>query len=167
MITKELLNQYRAKQPFRVSTGEKYIINGKEYKAKWYSYEKYSPKWKLREILSNEIVIEFDIDNPNIAYEGINFTGINLYNDKISFEVWNHGGRSPHLHIRNLPITHLSKDKLKLFKELFIKKYVPSEYLPYVDFTLTRVHLIAIEGVEHWKNGNIKVLLSKFNPDTT
>lgn len=152
---KQLLNSYRVKQPFRVSVGRR----------KWFQYEQFNPTYNLREILNDEIVIEFDNENRNLTWTAINFTAINLYRTGFDFEVWSHNGKSPHLHIHNLPIAHLEKDKLRLFKKVFIRKFVPKEYLEYVDYTLTGIHLIAIEWINHWKGCyDIKQLLSKFNP---
>jgi len=162
---KDLLDFYRLKQPFKVSTGQKHIINGEEKFAKWFDYETFDPKWKLREILKDEIIVEFDTNDQDEAFEGINFTSVNLYKEGIVFEVWDHGGKSPHLHVHNLPIAHLEKDKLRLFKKLFIRKYVPLEYLGCVDYSLTGIHLLAIEWVNHWKNKyGVKKLLHKFEP---
>lgn len=149
------LNFHRQKQPFRVAVG----------KSKWVNYETFNPAYNLREILKDEIVIEFDTDSRDIAYEGINFTAINLYRAGYTFSIWEHGGRSPHLHIHNLPITHLSKGKLREFKKFFIRKFVPEKYLDYVDFSLCGIHLIAIEWSNHWKGCyGIKRLLNEFNP---
>jgi viroplasmin and RNaseH domain-containing protein len=152
---KEQLENYRIKQPYRVAIG----------KNQWIPYEQFNPAYNLREILNDEIVIEFDTDNKNIAWEGINFTGVNLYRAGITFQIWNHNGKSPHLHIHNLPIAQLEADKRRLFKKIFIRKYVPKDYLPYVDLSLTGIHLIAIEWQTHWKGCyGIKQLLHKFNP---
>jgi len=164
-MIKDILDSYRKKQSFKVSTGQKYIFDGVEKMGKWFDYETFNPKWKLRQVLDDEIVIEFDTDDKDKAYKGINFTAINLYNQGIAFEIWDHNGRSPHLHIHNLPITHLEKDKRALFKKLFIRKYVPLEYLDCVDTSLCGVHLLAVEGQQHWKGKyGIKELLYKFNP---
>ena len=166
--TIKLLNELRKERPFRVAEG----------KSKWYQYERDMPiekYWNVREILSNEIVIEFDMpkdfegsikDFQDISFEATNFTGINLSNAGIEFEVWDHKGKSPHIHIRNLPIAHLEKDKLKLFKKMFLKKYVPIEYHKYMDFSLCGTHLIAIEGVFHWKGKyDVKRLIHKFEKE--
>lgn len=161
---KEILDNYRKKQNFKVSTGQKYIIKGEEKMGKWFDYETFDTKWNLREILKDEIIIEFDNEDRNLTWEGINFTAINLYHAGYTFEIWDHGGKSPHLHIHDLPIAHLEKDKLRTFKKLFIRKYVPLEYLKWADISLTGVHLLAIEHVNHWKNCyGIKKLLSKFD----
>lgn len=159
-MTEYQLFQCRTKQPFRVakSTSE---MKGKWY---WFGNNKYLD-WNLREILDSEIVIEFDTEDKNKAWEGINFTAVNLYNAGISFEIWNHNGKSPHLHIRNLPIEQLSKEELKIFKRIFIEKCVPKEYLDCVDFSLCGIHLVALEWTNHWKGKyNIKILINKFNP---
>ena len=173
-MNNQLLDKYRTKQPFRVSKGKKYIINGEEKNSKWFPYEIGNKElWNLREILNDEIVIEFDMPKDwdkglkefqeQISIPAIDKTSTNLAWNGITCEVWDHKGKSPHLHIHDLPIAHLEKDKLKMFKELFIKKYTPEKYLPYVDFSLCGIHLLAIEGVEHWKGKySIKKLLHRF-----
>ena len=159
-----ILDNFKQKQSFRVSIG----------KTNWVDYKQFNPNYNLREILDDEIVIEFDEKNwkgsleefkDKISWSGINLTAVNLYNANITFEIWDHNGKSPHLHIHNLPIKHLDPDKRVLFKKMFIRKYVPSEYFPYVDMTLTGIHLIAIENQNHWKGCyGIKTLLSEFYP---
>ncbi len=152
---KELLDKYKMKQNYKIAIG----------KTAWIDYEEFNPEYNLRQILNDEIVIEFDTDDQNKAWEGINFTGINLLKANISFEVWDHEGKSPHLHIHNLPISNLDEEKRRTFKKLFIRKYVPLEYLGCVDYSLTGNHLIAIEWCGHWKKCyGFKVLLSKFEP---
>ena len=150
-----LLNEYRKVQPFRVSTGKKL----------WVDYEKFKPEYNLREILNNEIVIEFDSPYLNLNWEAINETAINLYKANITFEIWDHKGKSPHLHIHNLPLSTLDKEKRAIFKKVFIRTYVPKKYLPFVDLSLTGIHLIALEWAFHWKGCyDFKKLLYKFEP---
>lgn len=152
-LRKDLLEQYKLKQEFRVSIG----------KSSWVYYKNFDERYNLREILTDEIVIEFDVKNKNIAWEGINFTGLNLYKAGINFEIWDHGGKSPHLHIHNLPIKNIEIDKRALFKKLFIRKYVPRDYLQFVDISLTGIHLIALEWTNHWKGCyGIKELVNKW-----
>ncbi len=161
------LFQLRNKQPLRVTIG----------KSKWLFYENFDDRFNncnLREVLHDEIVIEFDDTKWNktlqefkdvISWPGINFTAVRLYEAKISFEVWDHEGKSPHIHIHNLPITDLSKDDRKLWKETFVKYYTPEEYKDYVDTSLCGIHLVALEWSYHWKGKyGIKRLLHKFNP---
>jgi hypothetical protein len=167
-FTKSMLNLFKQKQPnFRVA------YQTPNFKGKWQEYT--GQKCNLREILKDEIVIEFDMPKnfsgtlkefQNISWTAINETATNLYHAGFSFEIWEHGGKSPHLHIHNLPIKHLEKKELKEFKKFFIRKFVPKEYLEYVDFSLCGVHLIALEGVEHWKGCySVKKLLNKWeNP---
>lgn len=163
-----LLNYYKSKQNFRVSIG----------KSSWIIYDKFNSNFNLREILNDEVVIELDSkkkweemdeqekqDFKDFSWTGINLIGVELYKNNISFEIWDHEGKSPHLHIHNLPIKHLNDNQRTLFKKIFIKKYVSKEYLSYVDLSLTNVHLIAIEYQNHWKGCyGYKKLLSKFNP---
>ena len=150
-LTQEILTNFRKKQHFRCSIG----------KSKWVQYETFNPKYNLREIMNDEVVIEFDepkdwdmsIDNFRllVSYPAIVSTAYNLIKDNINFEIWCHGGRSPHLQIQNLPITHLNKDQRKLFKQTFIKYYVPEHYQKFSDYSLCGIHLLAIEWCPHWK----------------
>lgn len=150
---KELLDKYAEKQIFRVSVG----------KSKWKEYHSFNQSYNLREILNDEIVIEFDSEDRDLTWTAINLTGVNLYNAGLDFEIWEHGGKSPHIHIHNLPIGNLDKDKRTIFKKLFIRKYVPIEYLQWVDYSLTGTHLIAIEWANHWKGCySVKRLLWRF-----
>jgi len=152
-----LLEQYRKKQPFRVAIG----------KSTWHPYNTFNPAFNLREILKDEIVIEFDTDNLEACMRAISSTGLALYNAGYYFEWWDHGGRSPHLHIKNLEIPQeilSDKDKLRAFKKAFIKTYVSPEYHGIVDIGLAGIHLIAIEFAQHWKGKyGIKKLVSCFD----
>lgn len=166
-LTKKLLDSYRVKHSFRVSCG----------KSKWLQYEKFNPLFNLRQVLDDEIVIEFDDTKfqdkgdiekfqNEVSWPATNFTAINLQQANITFEVWDHCGKSPHIHIHDLPITHLDKDKRKKFKEFFIKKFVPEEYQKYTDTSLCGIHLVALEWTQHWKGCySIKKLLHKFESD--
>jgi hypothetical protein len=135
------LYELSQKQKFRVAIG----------KDTWIDYKDFDAGYNLREILKDEIVIEFDIDALEIVVPAISQTGINLNKAGYSFELWEHGGKSPHLHIHNLPLLKMNDSQRAVFKKMFIKKYVPIEYHPYVDLSLTGIHLIAMENALHWK----------------
>ena len=152
---KIILDNYRKNHEFRVSIG----------KSSWVNYEQFNPKYNLREILTNEIVIEFDNEDRDMTWTAINLTGVNLYKKEIAFEIWDHEGKSPHLHIHDLPCKDLTPEKRRTFKKVFIRNFVPLEYLKWADISLTGIHLIAIEWQQHWKGCyDSKKLLSKFNP---
>lgn len=142
-----LFNCWTADKTFRVAVG----------KSKWSKYNPYniSPgykhNWNLREILKNEIVIEFDNCDRDISLEATRLTTDNLRKAQINFEIWDHEGKSPHIHIRNLDILNLDKIKLKEFKKFLIRKFVPEAYQQYVDYSLCGIHLVAIENTYHWK----------------
>jgi len=148
------LHQCKVQQPFRVSIG----------KSKWIWYDEFNPKYNLREILDNEIVIEFDTDNKRLANWATYLTAVSLVMHKIKFEVWDHKGKCPHIHIRNLPISHLNKEQRKKFKEFFIRKVTPDMFHNIVDLSLCGIHLVAMEWCEHWKGKySTKVLLEEFD----
>lgn len=150
-----LLENYRKKQHFRVTIG----------KSKWIDYEVFSPDYNLREILNDEIVIEFDNTDKETSWKATMLTLFNLVMAGIVCEVWDHKGRSPHIHIHNLPIGDLDADKRRLFKKMFIRKYVPLEYLKYVDYSLTGIHLVRIEYTPCWKGKyDIKRLIQIYDP---
>lgn len=165
----ELLHNLSKKQDFWVWDGLK--------EHKWEIYKEFKPEYVLRQVLDDEVVIEFDCDDLEIVVKAISGTGLNLLKAGIIFEYWDfENARSPHLHIHNLPIKHYSEQQRKTFKKLFIARYVPLEYLAYVDKTLIDPkHLIALEWSQHWKSllpkehpkykpTGIKRLISEFQP---
>lgn len=140
-LRNEILFKLSQKQKFRVSIG----------KSEWVPFAQFDEKFNLREILKDEIVIEFDCTERETVMKAIGQTGINLNKAGYTFEYWEHGGKSPHLHIRDLPIDKFTDTQRSNFKKMFIKKYVPEEYHKWVDFSLTGCHLIALEWALHWK----------------
>jgi hypothetical protein len=119
-------------------------------------------KQKLgRKISSNEIVIE-DIPEKDILE-----IQSNLEKEGYKSEYWKAERQiSGHLHIKDIPhLESLSKNQLKRYKELFIRKYVPVALLNKVDFQLCGVHRIAEENKEHYKGYGIKTLVKSVNSD--
>lgn len=115
-----------------------------------------------RWIEPNEIV--FDADDRKEGFKAINFIGINLYNANYNFEIWFcEGGKSPHLHLKNIIGLDLENEQLKKYKEFFIKKYTPQKYLKFVDFQVCGKHRIAEENKPHYKYHTIKKLLNIWN----
>ncbi|MBR9704209.1 hypothetical protein GOV12_02265 [Candidatus Pacearchaeota archaeon] len=189
-FTQELLKYYSSKQPFRISKGKSTwyqydtnITNVSDITLREILKDEIIIEvddtlfYKNKKEFSDEVINFFSCNLnyhiPKIFFflfqsfsqHIINLTSNNLKKDNITFEVWNHGGKSPHLHIHNIPIAHLSKDELKIWKESFIDCYVPSEYLIFADKSLCGVHLVALEGVKHWKGKyEIKKLLHYYNP---
>jgi hypothetical protein len=153
-LRNQLLFKFRQKQPFRIAIG----------KDTWTPFEEFKQEYNLREILKDEIVIEFDSENLEIVTRAISQTGINLNRAGYTFEYWDHGGKSPHLHIHNLPIAKYTESQRATFKKLFVLKYVPKEYHQYVDLSLCGIHLIALEWSKHWKGiCGYKKLISIYN----
>ena len=169
-----LLDSFKKKQNFRVSYGI----------GKWFYYRDFSMKIKLRQVMDDEIVIEFDSTTyerelgvkweemneieknyfkEEISLPAIESTRNNLYNAGLLFEIWSHEGKSPHIHIHNLPIAHLSKKERKLWKETFIKNYVSKKYHKYMDLSLCGIHLVALEWCKHYKGDyRIKIPINNF-----
>ena len=134
-------------------------------RAVFMEYKQFKELNNFREISKDEIV--FDVDNRDFGFEAINFIAINLYNSGYNFEIYYaEGQKSPHLHIKNIQgLEDLTPEQLKKYKELFLRKYCPVEYLPYLDFSLTAKHLIAEEHKPHFKYKNPKLLLNTWNED--
>ena len=117
-----------------------------------------------RWIKPNEIV--FDVDDREKGFEAINFIGINLYNANYNFEIWYcEGGKSPHLHIKNICFLDLEGEQLQKYKTLFLFKYTPKEYREFLDLKVAGKHRIAEEDKTHYKYKTIKKLLNVWNED--
>ena len=123
--------------------------------------------WKY--IQKNEIVIEFDdyeTEDKQVILirpkqlEAVNSTSYNLAKAGYCFEVWYaEGQRSCHIHLKNFP-----EPLSQVYKEAFIKKYVPSEWLQYADLKMCEPnHLVAAEGRLHYKYKTPKLLIHRFN----
>lgn len=125
--------------------------------AKAWRYRTFSPQLVLRELLPGEIVIEFD------GYEGqsreeaerlVALTCDKLDADGLHYIVFDHWGKSPHIHLWVAGLEGLSKDRRRAYKEAFIRKYAgdPAK----ADMSLAGEHLIATEYLFHWKYNNRK-----------
>lgn len=110
----------------------------------------------LREIAPNEVVIEYDTYKES-ARALVNNTIRFLHGNNYNFAVYDHGGRSPHIHVYDIRgLEELDDDMRRTYKKLFISKYAPYEQ---VDYSLTGIGLIALEHKPHFKYGTIKKLV--------
>lgn len=142
-------------------------------KQKWkldYKDEDYNENINLNELNDDELVIEFD-ENPNYRFENdkekstkeqrlkwIKKTLKKLKEDKISYKLFDHKGKCPHIH------TTLSRNATKEEKEAIIKFYVPKSAFKFVDLTLcSNKHLIATPYAKHYKYGTYKLLIKEYN----
>lgn len=111
-----------------------------------------------RLLKDDEIVIEFDFPEK-MNNQNARKLGLNLINktekrlaDKYHYEIWDHGGKSPHLHIKNIKgLAELEKDVRLAYKAVFCKKYSADfERTDKGYYSKERV-LIQKENTPHWK----------------
>lgn len=130
--------------------------------------------WKnLRLISRNEIVL--DCDNKEFGDLGIKQVGLMMSIKGYKLEVWNHGGKSYHIHIKDIPhISKLSDKSNKLYKELITKRYIAEakcyvgnkHYFKDFDFSVCRINnLIAEENKPHHRSKKVKKLIGIINED--
>ena len=114
-----------------------------------------------RWIADDEVCIEFDDPCPdtNLAVTKTLFA---LQMGDYNAEEWEaRGMKCPHVHIKNIKgLAELSEPMRRRYKELLIRKYVDTEFLPYVDFSLCAKHRIAEESKPHFKYGTVKIKTS-------
>lgn len=114
---------------------------------------------RLRTVLPNEIIIEFDGEEDE--NERLLGEVIRRLHGNYTFCVYYHGGRSPHIHIYNiLGLELLGKDKRQQYKRLFLNKYAPYDS---VDTTLAGDHLVALEFKPHFKHETVKECIAYYN----
>ena len=115
----------------------------------------------LREIAQDEIVIEFDTVNDRKSAILVNITIRKLWNDNYNFYVYDHKGKSPHIHIYGISALDDMDSRLASFyKKEFIKKYANH---PETDMSLTRQsQLIAFEFRSHFKYGTTKDIVAYY-----
>ncbi len=161
---KALLEQYAKKQRIKWATTVKDKW-GKQY----YNKNIDASKVLLREVLRDEVIIEFDgkqyiekngLDKFRQATEElINKTLENLKDKAYSFKVYDHGGKCPHIHLFMDGLAKYEGGELKNLKERFIESVTPEipELIAY-DASLCGPHLIAMEHQPHYKYGTVKEL---------
>ena len=109
---------------------------------------------KVRGIKKDEIIIEFDKPiTREQAVKAVKQTYDNVIKVGYSVEVYDHTGRSPHLHIKNIKgLEELTQGHRKQYRLAFYDKYVPNEFRKYVDESFTSsFRWVALEGVQHYK----------------
>ncbi len=138
-------------------------------------YDCYKEVKNLKEIPANEIVL--DCDHREFGDITLRRMGMILSVEGYRLEIYKaEGQKSYHIHIKNIPhIEELPKKQNKLYKELFLKKYMKriTEILGYepeglekMDFTLcVPNHLVAEEYKTHFKYKTEKKLIVVINEE--
>lgn len=152
---KDLRDEHR--EYLKKCIGLKFAIGkNSQILTKWqdtfYSDDLYNENINLVQITPNETIIEYDC-NREEALQYIQQSSQKLIEDKIYYEVYDHEGRSPHIHIK--ANGNLTKEQ----KEFILKKYAVNDK---VDLSLAVENkLVAVPYAKHWKNGNLKSLIRK------
>lgn len=151
------------------------FLCGKEIKKdRKMCFECFKASKNLREIKLNEIILDCD-NKDGFGNLAIRQIGLMMSVQGYRIEVWEHGGKSYHAHIKNIPIIEqFSKEQRQLYKELVIKKYIAlamegldeMSYFNDFDFSLCLDnHLVAEENKPHHKTKKIKELIAVVNED--
>lgn len=117
----------------------------------------FNPGLLLREILPCEIVVEYDGYQGHSRADALDCmrkTVKRMAKEGINFIVFDHGGKSPHLHLWIDDLDILDYTDRTAYKEAFIRKYCESPEK--VDLSLVSKHLIAFEYARHWKYNTLK-----------
>lgn len=114
---------------------------------------------KLREIAPNEIIIEFDTYREK-SLQLIKIVKRRLRKHGISYKIYDHGGRSPHIHIYNIiGLQHVDYEIRSSYKKILTNMVAPFEE---ADVSLSSNGLIAMEDRPHFKHGTVKKLIEEF-----
>jgi len=108
----------------------------------------------LRNVQDDEIIIEFD--EPITRDEAIlacNEIYTRLSVERYYIEYYDHNGKSPHLHVKEiLGLEALSHEQRKSYRLNFYDKYVPKMYRSYLDTSFTdKFRWVALENKQHYK----------------
>jgi hypothetical protein len=124
---------------------------------------KFSDKAILREISRNEVVIEFDTDNRTRVNKLVRKVVKKLRYSGYNFAVFDHKGRSPHIHVYNIRgLEEQEPSVISAYKRLFLNKYSPFRETD-VGLNTASSHLVAVEFKPHFKHGHVKELLYSTN----
>lgn len=125
----------------------------------FYLSEEYDPLkgYNHRNILQNEVVIEFDKENPDDNRKYADEVCKRLAKDGLSYSKWSSGNKSVHVHVL---FNFESCRNISLMKNTLMRHY--SKDLPDPDMRLAvDNHLIRAENGIHEKTGRFKTLLYK------
>jgi hypothetical protein len=137
-IVKSILRSHKLSQYSKVYTKKDEIIGE-------------LPTLALREQMQDEIIIESDSVHRGRALFQIKTIIERLKRDGITFFVFDHQGKCPHIHVYDIGgLDKLDSDMRSLYIHAFLNKYAP---FPEIDraFAKTR-QLIASEFQKHWKS---------------
>jgi len=177
-LREKMLNEFKQQQEFLITSGKYDEKQDKVFYMKWKVYKNFLCAYNLRQVLKNEVIIEFDFDDKaytlddmrRLSNQAIEITKQSLKNNNISFEIWDFNGKSPHLHIKNLPISKYEDNVRPKIKLTIAKKYVPNEYHELIDTSnLGNKTMIALEWCQHFKktkggiNRGVKTLIYSYN----
>lgn len=128
----------------------------------------------LRHIRRNELVLDCDnqLGFGNLAIRQV---ALMMCVKGYRIEIWNHQGKSYHIHIKDIPFISELPDKANVrYKELVIKKYIAEaihyvgdkDYFKDFDFSVCRIdHLIAEENKPHHRSKQVKKLVAIMNTE--
>lgn len=127
--------------------------------------QEYNPHtlYNHRSVLNNEVVIEYDEDDPSLNKILIDMVSRRLVEDGIHWAKWHSGNKSTHLHFL---INPEKASRLNLLKSAFLQVYgiinfKGVRYSP--DFQLTSSNcLVRAENGIHEKTGQKKKLISTY-----
>jgi len=108
------------------------------------------PSLPLREQMKDEIIIESDSYHKGVAHYQMRYIIRRLKRDNITFFLFDHKGKSPHLHIYDIKgLDKLDSDIRSMYIHKFMNKYAPQ---PEIDRSFCKSRqLIASEFQQHWK----------------
>lgn len=123
----------------------------------FYLGDKYnsSTPYNHRSVLNNEIIIEYDKDDPSENKRLIKEVSKRLDEDKMKYSLWSSGNKSIHLHIF---VNINEAQNLPLLKKSFIRYYCDGLDIPDLQVCANN-HLIRAEYGVHEKTGNKKLPL--------
>lgn len=127
------------------------------WKSDKFLYHYFKPELVLREVLPHEIIIEFDGYEGHTRAEAVRLvkeTCRKLSEAEFQYIVFDHEGKSPHIHIFIEGLDKLPYEKRTDYKKAFIKKY--STCPEKTDMSLCGSHLVALEYAPHFKYGREK-----------
>jgi len=121
----------------------------------FYLGEKYDQdkQYNHRLILNNEVIIEFDDDNPEINEQLANVVCGRLKRDKIKYSLWDSGNKSMHIHLFIEPKT---AGNVRLLKKVVMRHYTDGLSVKPDMRLAAESHLIRAEFGLHENSGRRK-----------
>lgn len=124
----------------------------------------FNKDWCMRDILIQDLVLEVESADADFNLQGTIEICNNLQKEGIGFFVFDHQGKSFHIHIYDIFPGVGNWAEKEMLAAMFAMKVVPAKYFALLDMALFGQHQIALEFAKHYKTDKMNKPLFYYLP---